>query len=293
MIGNYLLRSVISTDATGETIDAEHRDTGERVTIKALDISNTAVIKSVSNEIDVFERLGKDGSEYILKYIDDIKEKYKGKNYRFIIMESLDASPLTSFITAGNGNIPPPMLWPIMLQLMLGLKYIHDRGFAHRSITSNNIYMTKNNRIKYTGFRTSCFDTFFGSTCKDTPDTTLTMYRPPEDFNTRKENSLSAEKAGDIWSLSMVFFELVHGNSRFPFVITDSNGARLSEAKIIDNIIRTPPSQSVYKFSSKDGNRTNSFLNSMIVRDWTKRPKINDLIAIFMDKVLSYTYNPN
>lgn len=72
-----------------------------------------------------------------------------GKKVRFIILEYIPGVPLNKY------EIPSILLWSIIYQLLLGLKFIHDQGCAHSDISLDNIMIT-NGIVKYIDFGLSC-----------------------------------------------------------------------------------------------------------------------------------------
>lgn len=115
-----------------------------------------------------------------------------------LIFKYVDGVPLNQF-----DIVLPNVLWPIMLQMILKLKYIHDRGYAHKNITSENIILTPNYEICYINF---------GLT--DLERHTDEYYLSPELF-TDIEINLNISKAHDVWALVLVMKELVHNNYEY------------------------------------------------------------------------------
>lgn len=296
-IGKYTIKSQVSVDQFGNVLLARNYNTGEDVTIRGINLTGLKDRSTLNDEVTIGEQLSmKDPSEFILRYIESFNQTYEGSEYKFIVTEFIkDSRSLASFIETDKGRLSPSVLWPIMLQLILGLKYIHDRGYALRNISSENIIIS-GNRIKFVPFKSTCFDKCYigicRSTCRNPSPNTNIFYRPPEDFNGTKENSLICEKAGDIWALSMVFFELVHGPQLFPFIVRKAdNVTLLPDYEIATHILLAPEFKSSYSMSDRDGRRTNNFLDSLVLKkEWRTRPKINDL-QIMMMNLLTYVWN--
>lgn len=120
------------------------------ITFKGYKGQNPVTIKILAedeegnNEIDTLEKLyeTKEYSPYVMRYY----ENFIFEDETYIILEYIDGTTLEDM------TITPSMI----SQLLLGLKFIHDRGCAHRDIRPKNIMLTVDNTIKYIDFGQSC-----------------------------------------------------------------------------------------------------------------------------------------
>lgn len=96
----------------------------------------------------------------------------------------------------------------IMVQVLLGVEYLHARGIVHRDLKpSNLLYFPEQNAIKICDFGLSKFYTSQG--CQ-TPRIVTSWYRAPEIVC-----GASHGYPVDIWSLGCIFYELLTGNPLF------------------------------------------------------------------------------
>lgn len=217
--------------------------------------------ETIIAEIKALGELSKDGCpEYVVCFYGALE--YKGQNkYIALIMEYIQGEELAKWLSR-RSTIPPDELKYIMYQLILGLSYIHGRGFAHRDIKGENIMITDDRKIKYIDFGYACMDN-----CAGTVGTLA--YIPPEVFRNQQDGSLDMAQAQDVWSLAMVFYELANGYDNFPFI-----------EETPEHIIRAPEKDSNYKL---DDGQINEFLNFMMINDWTLRPTINEVLLKFQE----------
>ncbi len=197
----------------------------------------------------------------------------------FIVSEFVQGSTLTEFINIYGVNSRPNIMWPIILQLLLGSNFIHDKGYAHRDVKPDNILITKDYTIKYIDFGLACLRRCGPNACRDNcrGQSGTILYSPPEYFNQRPLNSLKASKAHDIWSFAVVIFQLCNGILSFPF--QTNNNINIIER----NIAIAPQYTSNY---TNDG-RTNVYIMSLLINDWRLRPTIKLAMKSFIMDVLS------
>ncbi len=269
---------------------------GIKVAIKTINIKKSeklgADIKSINEEIDTLKLLSKGNyAKYVAHYRDSFINTLDEEPTVFIISEYIDGGSLSNMLN--EGNIITSYLWPIMLQLLLGLKYIHAQGYAHRDIKPDNILITENFNIKYIDFGLACLQKCRLNTCHNICEGrggTL-FYMPPEYFNGSKiDYSLEESKSHDIWSLAIIFFELCNGKFHYPFNIYNSDISRmstnidpiLSDKKIMEQIARSPIYVSNYTL---DDGRSDIFIDSLLINDWKKRPTIYTSIDKFINNI--------
>ena len=155
---------------------------------------------------------------------------------------------MTDFIKYGKGKYHTGILWPIFTQLILGLKEIHDQDIGHRDIKPDNIMVTPDYKVKFLDFGLACSDVY---SCKGKHGTPF--YQPPEVLNKIHEESLSGAKLHDIWSLSLVLYNLA--NDKLPFIENDFDIDMNQLVYIVSDI------DEIESHYEVDDGRTNTFLN--------------------------------
>ena len=98
-------------------------------------------------------------------------------------------------------------LWQIFVQLVMGLRYIHEvSGVVHRDLTPNNIMLDEIRNVKITDFGLA---RSFGGSSKDAENKLMTsvvgtiVYVCPEIIQHQPYGSKA-----DVWSLGTVFERL-------------------------------------------------------------------------------------
>lgn len=145
------------------------------------------------------------------KVFSPVKESFKKNNMTddklHFIMERCDED-LGDIIDMGNKDYHPTHLKQIMIQILLGIEYIHSQGIIHRDIKPDNILISWEEKdgnevpvAKITDFGLSKFHVEGG---RSTPGLYTCIYRPPEvcagwDYCYKS----------DVFAIGLVFYEMI------------------------------------------------------------------------------------
>jgi len=126
----------------------------------------------------------------------------------FFLMEYVDGPNLRE--VQRGGKLTPPEALQIIPQICMALQFAHDEGIVHRDIKPENILLDKKGRVKIADFGIA---KLIGQAV---PDAALTgagdvvgtlHYMAPE----QRDQPLAVDHRADIFSLGVVFYELLTG----------------------------------------------------------------------------------
>jgi hypothetical protein len=137
-------------------------------------------------------------------------------DFYYFVMEYVEGVNLRRLLR--EGRLPPEQALQIVPQICDALQYAHEEGVVHRDIKPENILLDRKGRVKIADFGLA---KLLG---RDTGGFTLTgsrqvmgtlYYMAPEQI----ERPLEVDHRADIYSLGVVFYELLTGQvpvGRFP-----------------------------------------------------------------------------
>lgn len=133
----------------------------------------------------------------------------KAGNFYFFVMEYVDGMNLRQLVQAQK-RIQPEEALALIPKICEALQYAHEEGVVHRDIKPGNILISKKGRVKIADFGLA---KIAGRESKDSrltgaQDVMGTLhYMAPEQL----ENPLSVDHRADIYSVGVVFYEMLTG----------------------------------------------------------------------------------
>ena len=102
--------------------------------------------------------------------------------------------------------IPPHLVRKYMKQMLIAMAWLHENGIAHRDIKSNNILLDFKGDVMLSDFGLSEKISLV-SRRRFHQSGTFNFFAPEQIL--RMEEIIDY-KAGDIWGIGCIFFELLH-----------------------------------------------------------------------------------
>ena len=164
-----------------------------------------------SNEEELkrrFMREALSATSLLHPHIVDIFDVGEDGEIHYLVMEYVEGQTLKEFIVS-NGPLAPERALPIMQQLVSAISNAHYNGIVHRDIKPQNILMDLEGNVKITDFGIAMALSATAHTKTNSVLGTV-HYLSPE-----QARGGMATKKSDIYSLGIVFYELLTG--KLPF----------------------------------------------------------------------------
>lgn len=204
-------------------------------------------------------------------------EAFISDNKLYMVMEYAPEGTLRDFmkwnsrsfmLLANKGHLPEPVIWQLLLQILQGLKSLHDSGIVHRDMKPENIFRGTKKVIKIgdLGVAKALKEGYLCQSRIGTP-----YYMAPEVWQGRPYHQSS-----DMWSVGCVLYELM--TLRVPFDATSA-----SELKRLVTVGRYQP---IKEKSYSD--LLIRLCNSLLCLNPMDRPTCTDILCLpaVLDRIL-------
>ena len=186
-------------------------------------LSRSVAIKIITGSVDA-ERLNRFEQEAraagMLNHpnILAIHDIGNHEGVRFIVSELLEGESLRDRL--GGGPLSPQKAIEYARQIIAGLAAAHDKGVVHRDLKPDNIFVTKDGRVKILDFGLAKLaEPVLGEVGVDSPTTPITndrqvigtfAYMSPEQLQAHPIDARS-----DLFSFGVLLYEMLSGRSPF------------------------------------------------------------------------------
>ena len=209
-LGPYEVRKAIGAGGMGEVYRAHDARLGRDVAIKVLPSSSAGV-----DALARFEREARAVAALNHPNVLAIHDVGAEGSVHFVVTELLEGETLRARLAA-RGALAPAEAVSYGVQIARGLAAAHDRGIIHRDLKPDNIFTTRDGRIKILDFGIAIFDQASVPTGEQPPltRTGLTMgtvgYMSPEQLLGQPATAQS-----DLFSFGVVMHEMLAGSHPF------------------------------------------------------------------------------
>jgi serine/threonine protein kinase len=161
-------------------------------------------------EMDILRRCGDHPNIVKLKKVC-IAEKHEAKHNKLSLHLQFYDMNLQSYISSfSNGRVDISIIRSIMVQVLLGLEYLHANHIIHRDLKPDNILINPDTmEVALCDFGMSDIIMKYR---KSEIKVTAPLYRAPEVF---KEHKYSAEV--DLWAMGLILFTMIQGDCPFKY----------------------------------------------------------------------------
>eukprot|EP00039_Didymoeca_costata_P008840 m.117602 g.117602 ORF g.117602 m.117602 type:complete len:1166 (+) comp14253_c0_seq5:138-3635(+) len=199
---------VIGRGGFGEVHLVREKESKELYALKSM--SKLEMIKKADMNSFWAEReiMANSDSEWIVKLV----LSFQDEQYLYMLMEYMGGGDLLTFSENVN-EFTEEMALFYAAEILMGIAVIHELGFVHRDVKPDNVLLDASGHAKLADFGT-CVQLVKGrvrcSRAVGTAD-----YIAPEVLHARDDSNGTYGKEVDWWSLGIVIFELIFGETPF------------------------------------------------------------------------------
>lgn len=249
-LGRYVLESILGQGAMGVVYKALDPEIGRRVAIKTirLDLADTSFEEKELRE-RFFNEARSAGTMSHPNIVTVYDVGYES-HIAFIAMEYIEGNDLKEYMTIKK-DIPFKEMFRVVYSVAKGLDYSSSKGIIHRDIKPANILLTDDGNVKISDFGIAKL-----------PTSTVTqsgmLMGTPAYVSPEQVMGTSLDVRSDLYSLGVIFYELVTGKR--PFVGDPTT--------VIFQVVQSPPPEPKFKLEGVPRD-----LKSVILKILAKKPE--------------------
>jgi len=232
--GKYRVERLLGEGGMGWVVQAMHLQLDQRVALKFMNASvASASPEAVARFLREARAAARIQSEHVAR-VSDVGTLDTGAPY--LVMEYLEGQDLDSLLRIRNA-LPVSEAVVYAMQACEGLAEAHAAGIIHRDLKPANLFLARKSddslRVKLLDFGISKLAPAAGRTSDGATTGTQNLmgsplYMAPEQMRSSK----NVDRRADIWSMGVILYEMLSGQSPF-------NGDTLPE--ICARILAEPP----------------------------------------------------
>lgn len=260
----YEMVSRLGQGSYGEVFSARHRRTGALRAVKCGSARDARVAQSFPREAQALAGLSNPHIVGLIEFLAEdehlyiVEELVAGCD----LLDYLNKSPLSR---DGVHHLPESSAAEILRQCITAVLGCHERGLAHRDVKLDNFVIADDGTVKLVDFGTALLIGGKEAKLVGTAD-----YLAPEAASRSKPSA-----AVDIWSLGVMLFAMLTGESLLPADVSSIAQARecLKDPAYVQQRLRATPAALAISESALD------LLQHMLRHDPTERITANGALS--------------
>ena len=208
-LGPYLLLARIGEGGMGAVYRARDTRLRREVAVKVL----SPAVAAQPDLVTRFEREARAVASLSHRNVVGIHDVGYEADTHFLVMELLDGQSLRE--ATARGRMPAARAIRYVVQICDGLAEAHGKGIVHRDLKPGNIILTRDGRAVLVDFGIAKTLTDDGGDRSTFVTTAGGVMGTPQYMSPEQVRGLAVDHRSDIFSLGIVLFELLTGESAF------------------------------------------------------------------------------